>query len=82
MTLEELVKEGEDLEQYVQDGLFGKNLSGKQYSEWIPRCLRFMETNYPESILTKRFCKESEDAVGKSAIIYYNLLGYIKALQL
>lgn len=81
-VLERLIKEGEQVRSQVRESDWGPSyLSGEAYEKWIAKSIIFLEKNYPQSHVTKRFVAAAEDASGNSPSYCDTMLGILKALM-
>lgn len=73
-----LILEGEIFKDQI---LNNKLINWDDYEKWIAKSILFLEKDYKDTSLTKRFLKASEDENGKIIENYYKMLGVLKALE-
>jgi len=81
LMLEQLIHEGEEIKRYVKKITSGQYIKGEEYIKWITKCIIFLERNYTNSAVTKRFIHESENSTDNNAKSYNVMLAIMKGLN-
>lgn len=80
--LKNLINEGQEIRKQAKaSSMGGEYISGEDYETWIAKCILFLEKNYPNQTLTKKFIAASERAVGNGTEFYDTMIGVLKALK-
>lgn len=79
LVLERLIKEGDCLKKYIRlsEG-YTEYMIGVEYNTWVSKCTLFLETNYSNNSLTKRFIYASYNNTSEN---YEAMLKILKAIE-
>ena len=79
LILERLIKEGDSLKRYIRlsEG-HTEYMIGAEYNTWVSKCTLFLETNYSNSSLTKKFIYASSNNTIEN---YEAMLKILKAIE-
>ena len=82
LILERLIKEGDCLKKYIRlsEG-YAEIMIGADYNTWVSKCTLFLETNYSDNSLTKKFIYASSNNTIENYEAMLKILQAIEGLE-
>lgn len=80
--LKQLITEGEQVKaRNIKSGVGFNYISGEEYTNWIAKCVIFLQRGNYNKEMTERFIAESKTANGNDAKHYDTMMGILKAFD-
>jgi len=81
MNIKELVEEGNKLNDTIApDGYGIRYVDNIQFNQWASKCMLYLETEYPNSIVTEQFKEFYQKKLHKEDI-YKSMLGTLNGVE-